>query len=116
MISLLSVTANPAIDRTAVIGSDDLGPGTARAAEVVSRFTDAEVQIEHEAKSLVAPIANATEFTRAIGAIEDAGIELHDVGLRRPTLDDVFLTLTGHHAEQDEKADDGEDEAAEVSA
>ena len=88
----------------------------ARAAEVVSRFTDGEVQIEHEAKSLVAPIANATEFTRAIGAIEDAGIELHDVGLRRPTLDDVFLTLTGHHARRDEKADDGEDEAAGVSA
>ena len=24
---------------------------------------------------------------------------MRDVGLRRPTLDDVFLTLTGHHAE-----------------
>ena len=32
-------------------------------------------------------------------AIEDAGIAVYDVGLRRPTLDDVFLTLTGHHAE-----------------
>ena len=26
----------------------------------------------------------------------DAGIDLEDVGLRRPTLDEVFLTLTGH--------------------
>jgi ABC-2 type transport system ATP-binding protein len=26
-------------------------------------------------------------------------VELHDVALRRPTLDDVFLTLTGHRTE-----------------
>jgi ABC-2 type transport system ATP-binding protein len=28
-----------------------------------------------------------------------AGLSVLDVGLRRPTLDDVFLTLTGHAAE-----------------
>jgi ABC-2 type transport system ATP-binding protein len=28
-------------------------------------------------------------------------VEILDVGLRRPTLDDVFLQLTGHHAEAD---------------
>jgi ABC-2 type transport system ATP-binding protein len=29
-------------------------------------------------------------------------VEVLDVGLRRPDLDDVFLTLTGHAAEEDE--------------
>ena len=31
---------------------------------------------------------------------------IDDVGLRRPTLDDVFLTLTGHAAEADLADDD----------
>jgi ABC-2 type transport system ATP-binding protein len=33
-------------------------------------------------------------------AMADAGIELNDAGMRRPTLDDVFLQLTGHKAEE----------------
>ena len=34
--------------------------------------------------------------------LDEAGIVIDDIGLRRPTLDDVFLTLTGHGAELDE--------------
>lgn len=34
----------------------------------------------------------------AIRALDDAGVDVLDVEVRRPTLDDVFLTLTGHHA------------------
>jgi ABC-2 type transport system ATP-binding protein len=83
----------------------------AKAADVLSRFTDGELQIEEESKSLIAPIESARVFTRAVGAIEDAGIEVHDVGLRRPTLNDVFLTLTGHHADPEEEADDRQTEA-----
>ena len=39
-------------------------------------------------------------------------VEADDIGVRRPTLDDVFLGLTGHAAEAREKAvdDDYEDE------
>ena len=37
----------------------------------------------------------------------DAGIELHDAGMRRPTLDDVFLRLTGHAATDDDDDDAG---------
>ena len=32
----------------------------------------------------------------AVQALGTAGISLDDIALRRPTLDDVFLTLTGH--------------------
>ena len=41
--------------------------------------------------------------------LDEAGIAIDDIGLRRPTLDDVFLALTGHAAEA---ADDDETAAA----
>jgi ABC-2 type transport system ATP-binding protein len=36
--------------------------------------------------------------------LDAAGISVDDIGLRRPTLDDVFLSLTGHVAEEDEES------------
>jgi ABC-2 type transport system ATP-binding protein len=33
--------------------------------------------------------------------LDDAGVGVQDIAMRRPTLDDVFLTLTGHAAEED---------------
>jgi len=79
------------------------------AREILARFSDADLPEDGESRTLVAPITGgARVFTRAVGAIDDAGIEVHDVGLRRPTLDDVFLALTGHHAEPEaEPAEDG---------
>jgi ABC-2 type transport system ATP-binding protein len=39
--------------------------------------------------------------------LDEAGIAIDDIGLRRPTLDDVFLTLTGHIAEDPAAAEKG---------
>jgi ABC-2 type transport system ATP-binding protein len=41
----------------------------------------------------------------ALRRLDEAGVEVADLSLRRPTLDDVFLTLTGHMAEQDENGE-----------
>jgi len=51
-------------------------------------------------------------MAEAVRSLDAAGIEADDIGVRRPTLDDVFLGLTGHAAEAREKAvdDDYEDE------
>jgi ABC-2 type transport system ATP-binding protein len=38
--------------------------------------------------------------------LDEAAIAIDDIGLRRPTLDDVFLSLTGHAAEQRQEAED----------
>jgi ABC-2 type transport system ATP-binding protein len=47
----------------------------------------------------------------ALRRLDGEGIQVDDVGLRRPTLDDVFLTLTGHVAEEhpDETGDGSRD-------
>jgi ABC-2 type transport system ATP-binding protein len=38
-------------------------------------------------------------MTRIAAVFENSAIELDDLGLKRPSLDDVFLHLTGHRAE-----------------
>jgi ABC-2 type transport system ATP-binding protein len=52
-------------------------------------------------RTLVGPVDNAAKSLQAVlKTMADAGIELNDAGMRRPTLDDVFLQLTGHKAEE----------------
>src|SRR3954463_2557387 len=48
-------------------------------------------------------------IVEAVRRLDEAGVAVDDLGLRRPTLDDVFLALTGHPAEA---ADDEEEKAA----
>ncbi len=56
-----------------------------------------EVQVDEHARRLVAPITGgAGALVGALRLLDSAGVTVLDVGLRRPTLDDVFLTLTGH--------------------
>jgi hypothetical protein len=45
-----------------------------------------------------------------VRALDDLAIEVDDVGLRRPTLDEVFLTLTGSPIDGDADADDAFDQ------
>jgi hypothetical protein len=52
---------------------------------------------------------------QAVRDLDAAGIAIDDIGLRRPTLDDVFLALTGHTAEQP-AADQAADQSPETLA
>jgi ABC-2 type transport system ATP-binding protein len=54
----------------------------------------------------------ADELVAAVKALGDAGIAIDDIALRRPTLDDVFLTLTGHTTEDADDASDSEEKIA----
>ena len=48
----------------------------------------------------------ATVLVQVVRDLDEAGIVIDDIGLRRPTLDDVFLALTGHAAESSPWADE----------
>ena len=67
-----------------------------------------EIQVDEQTRRLTAPIAGGVDALRhVLQRLEDRNVDVVDVGLRRPTLDDVFLSLTGHAAE--EVADDGDE-------
>ncbi|SDP36585.1 ABC-2 type transport system ATP-binding protein [Pedococcus dokdonensis] len=58
-----------------------------------------EVHVDEAARQLTAPAEGLRDMTRIAAVFEDSEIELDDLGLKRPSLDDVFLHLTGHRAE-----------------
>ena len=58
-----------------------------------------EVHVDVSARQLTAPANGLGDVTRIAAAFEHSQIELDDLGLKRPSLDDVFLHLTGHRAE-----------------
>ena len=78
----------------------------ARAQQALVRFAVGEQQADLRSRSLITPIeGGATVLARALRELDRAQVAVQDVGLRRPTLDDVFLSLTGHGAEPRESAE-----------
>ena len=72
----------------------------AAAESVLAAIAVGEVQIAQRTPTLTAPVRGGTaELSRALDELKTRGVEVAEVGLRRPTLDDVFLALTGHLAE-----------------
>jgi len=70
------------------------------ARSVLAELAVGEVQVDEHSRKLTAPVTGGTGvLMAALGRLDANGIALLDFGLRRPTLDDVFLTLTGHAAE-----------------
>jgi len=62
------------------------------------------VTVEQHTRRLTVPVAGGAKLlAEVIRELDSRGIEIDDIGLRRPTLDDVFITLTGHAAEDEEK-------------
>jgi ABC-2 type transport system ATP-binding protein len=83
----------------------------AAARDVLARACVADVTVDEHTRHLIAPADGGTDqLVRVIRALSDARIPLDDVGLRRPTLDDVFLSLTGHAAEERAASDENGDQ------
>jgi ABC-2 type transport system ATP-binding protein len=83
-------------------------------AEELLRGCSNEVYAEAAARRLTAQADGLADMTRMAQRLADNGIAVDDLGLKRPSLDDVFLHLTGHRAEPtasgapDESADAAE--------
>jgi len=57
--------------------------------------------VDEVARKILLPVSGgSSSIVDAIRKLDELKIEIEDIGLRRPTLDDVFLSLTGHVAEE----------------
>jgi len=71
--------------------------------------------INEQTRSLTVPVSGGADVLReALKRLEGSGVTIVDVGLRRPDLDDVFMTLTGHAAEKATDVAEDNDEAGET--
>ncbi|WP_299446924.1 ATP-binding cassette domain-containing protein [uncultured Phycicoccus sp.] len=85
-----------------VTHDDDLG----RAREVLSGVGVGEAVVDARSRRLTVPVTGgAGVLVEVVRRLDDAAIAVSDLALRRPTLDDVFLTLTGHAPAEDDEAD-----------
>jgi ABC-2 type transport system ATP-binding protein len=70
------------------------------ARSVLTPLAVGEVSVEEHGRRVTAPVTGGgATLMEALRQLDAAGVKVLDVGLRRPTLDDVFLSLTGHAAD-----------------
>ncbi|MGH8829272.1 MAG: DUF4162 domain-containing protein, partial [Jiangellaceae bacterium] len=75
----------------------------AAAAAVLNRSNEGECVVDAHTRKLTVPTALGSKgLVQVIRDLDEAGVAIDDIALRRPTLDDVFVQLTGRHAEDDE--------------
>jgi ABC-2 type transport system ATP-binding protein len=65
------------------------------AGAVLGRIAGGPVDVDADTRLVSAPVP-VTALTHALQALAEAGVPVVDLTVRRPTLDDVFLRLTGH--------------------
>jgi ABC-2 type transport system ATP-binding protein len=91
-------------ERVEVVVGSASDVDTARA--VLEKVAVGPVAVDTHTRRLTAPVrGGAGVLVDVLRQLDAAEIAVLDVGLRRPTLDDVFLSLTGHAAEQAPDAD-----------
>ncbi|WP_105032113.1 ATP-binding cassette domain-containing protein [Arthrobacter ruber] len=85
--------------------------GAAR--EILGRHGDGEPGIGGDGRTVEVAVTDGPRALQYIlSDLGESGIDLHDAGMRRPSLDDVFLTLTGHRTEDVDEATTQKETAA----
>ncbi|HEV7721916.1 MAG TPA: ATP-binding cassette domain-containing protein, partial [Iamia sp.] len=98
------------------VGGDNIGVTVSdvgrldEAAEILGRLTGSEPVIDRPVRTAVAPTQDGVAgLGKVANALAECGLGVEDLSLRQPTLDEVFLTLTG-------KPMDDENELLEASS
>lgn len=74
--------------------------------EVLRGFGKGAAKIEAHTRKVTVPVSGGAKLlAEVIRELDGRGIEIDDIALRRPTLDDVFISLTGHAAVSEEEQD-----------
>ena len=85
------------------------------ARRAIATVLGVEAVVSPEGSRLTAPMRDADAVTDLFVTFREAGIHLQEMSVQKPTLDEVFLTLTGHGVEE-ETATDEESAEAEQAA
>ena len=95
-------------ERVEVVVGNTADLPTAR--EILGQLAEGGVcEVEQHTRRLTAPVrGGAAVLMEALRRLDSAEIVVQDVALRRPTLDDVFLILTGHRTADDVPAESTE--------
>lgn len=86
-----------------VVSADEL----AAAAAALRPLADGEVTIDEPERRIDVPVSGGSRvLVEAVRALDTSEVHVRDIALRRPTLDDVFMSLTGHSAEAEDEQED----------
>jgi ABC-2 type transport system ATP-binding protein len=82
-----------------------------RARREAAMVCSEEPTVDERDRRVTVPVDGGTrDLVELLRRLDAAGIDVLEAGLRRPTLDDVFMFLTGHHAEAEAATEDPDDE------
>ena len=75
--------------------------------EIVGKVSGSAINVDEGLRQVSAPVTTGSKaLIEAAKLLDEKGIHPLDIGLKRPSLDDVFLALTGHVAEEKKEEDD----------
>ncbi|MGH2655770.1 MAG: ATP-binding cassette domain-containing protein [Actinomycetota bacterium] len=95
-----------------VVATSDDVPATA---SILGQISQEEVHIDEPTRKVTAAVTGGVDILgEVLQRLRDGQCGIVDIGLRRPTLDDVFLSLTGHVAEEAEEILEQADEKGDV--
>jgi oleandomycin transport system ATP-binding protein len=81
---------------------------TGRVAQAVQEITGSVADVRHDTGLVTAPASDPAMLAAVMRRLDDESITAAELGLRLPSLDEVFLTLTGHTAEESAQDESGE--------
>ena len=74
--------------------------------EIVEKVSGGKATVDEGTRQVSAPVTTGSKaLIEAARSLDDANIHPLDIGLKRPSLDDVFIALTGHVAEEKKEED-----------